>query len=281
MWFNQGCCIDCKTCDETFSNFVNFSSSCGNVAAKDTLPIAARTIELDNLGRFHPWRSPGSAPVMDSCGLAGGSTVNNDRSGGFGKQTIAHKQGARGSELPKLHDKWTVRWTAGTAVEVSWGISANHGGGYQYRLCPTGEDLTEECFQKTPLAFSGNQSWLRWRDGHQVAIDAFRVTEGTTPPGSTWTRNPIPTCSGYGAESDCVNGPAFPPPMGCNRTCWGYQKTGQYSKNSNVTEQPAIVDKVVVPKDLSPGNYVVSWRWDTEQTAQIWSSCGDVIVALP
>ena len=123
MWFNQGCCIDCKTCDETFSNFVNFSSSCGNVAAKDTLPIAARTIQLENLGRFHPWRSPGSAPVMDSCGLAGGSTVNNDRSGGFGKQTIAHKQGARGSELPKLHDKWTVRWTAGTAVEVSWGIS--------------------------------------------------------------------------------------------------------------------------------------------------------------
>ena len=138
---------------------------------------------------------------------------------------------------------------------------ANHGGGYQYRLCSASENLTEQCFQKTPLAFSGNQSWLRWRDGHQVEIDAFRVTEGTTPPGSTWTRNPIPTCSGYGAESDCVNGPAFPPPEGCNSSCWGYQKNSTYYPgiDDNTTEIPSIVDTVIVPKDLSPGHYVGTW----------------------
>ena len=31
--------------------------------------------------------------------------------------------------------------------QVGWGIIANHGGGYSYRLCKEGEDLTEECFQ--------------------------------------------------------------------------------------------------------------------------------------
>ena len=38
-----------------------------------------------------------------------------------------------------------------------------------------------------------------------------------------------------------------------------------------------IVDKVRVPS-LPPGDYVLSWRWDCEQTKQIWSSCGDVTV---
>jgi predicted carbohydrate-binding protein with CBM5 and CBM33 domain len=37
-----------------------------------------------------------------------------------------------------------------------------------------------------------------------------------------------------------------------------------------------ISDEVVVPKDISPGQYVVSWRWDCEETAQVWASCGDV-----
>ena len=37
-----------------------------------------------------------------------------------------------------------------------------------------------------------------------------------------------------------------------------------------------VVDKVRVPAALPPGDYVLSWRWDCEQTKQIWSSCGDV-----
>jgi hypothetical protein len=282
MWFNQGCCIGCQTCDETFNNIANITSSCGNVSAKDTLPVAARTIDIVNMGQFHPWRSPGLAPMMDSCGLSGGSTQNNDPAGGMGSGTIAHKQGARGSELPALHDKWSVHWKAGAAVEVSFGINANHGGGYQYRMCPAGEDLNEECFQKTPLSYASNKSLLRWSDGHEVEIDALRVTEGTTPAGSVWTRNPIPTCAGGGGEAACVDGPAFEPPKGCNSSCWGYQKNSTYYPNiqDNVTEIPAIVDRVIIPKDLSAGHYVVSWRWDCEQTPQIWSSCGDVIVTV-
>ena len=71
-----------------------------------------------------------------------------------------------------------VLWKAGQEVEVAWTIQverrggrlllqANHGGGYQYRLCPRGQKLDEECFQKMPLAFIGMQSF-RWGDGTQV-----------------------------------------------------------------------------------------------------------------
>jgi hypothetical protein len=278
MWFNQGCCIGCKTCVDTFINNYN-ASACGLKEALDTLPAAARTINSTvDFTQHHPWRSPGAAPMLDSCGLSGGSTVNNDHAGGFGKDTIAHRQGARGSELPRLDGRWTLKWTAGEEAEVSWGISANHGGGYQYRLCPANEALTEECFQKTPLKFSGAKSWLRWNNGHQVEIDALRVTNGTTPSGSEWTRNPIPTCAGDGNEP-CTLGPAFPPPTGCNETCWGYQPNGSYAHGSNTVEMPAIVDKVLIPPGLPSGNYVVGWRWDCEQTVQIWSSCGDVVVS--
>merc|ERR1712048_1311244 len=32
----------------------------------------------------------------------------------------------------------------------------------------------------------------------------------------------------------------------------------------------SIVDKVHVPQHLPPGQYLLSWRWDCEQTTQIW-----------
>ena len=38
-----------------------------------------------------------------------------------------------------------------------------------------------------------------------------------------------------------------------------------------------IVDKLVVP-DVPPGEYIVSGRWDCEQSPQIWSMCFDVAI---
>ena len=31
-----------------------------------------------------------------------------------------------------------------------------------------------------------------------------------------------------------------------------------------------VSDKLVIPKTMAPGKYVVSWRMDCEETAQIW-----------
>ena len=69
------------------------------------------------------------------------------------------------------------------ALQAIWQITANHGGGYQYRLCPASEKITEECFQKNPLRFDTSK---------QVFIDdllstchcfcIFRLFNGTTGP---------------------------------------------------------------------------------------------------
>merc|ERR1711975_106767 len=82
-------------------------------------------------------------------------------------------QGTSGSAIPKLLKQTT--WIAGSTVEVAWGITANHGGGYQYRLCRLKhqssnitEQVSEECFQQTPLEFVGEKQWIQFGDGVDV-----------------------------------------------------------------------------------------------------------------
>ena len=40
----------------------------------------------------------------------------------------------------------------------------------------------------------------------------------------------------------------------------------------------AVEDEVVVPADIAPGEYVLGWRWDAEQTTQVWASCADITI---
>ena len=109
--------------------------------------------------------------------------------GSWGKIHI-FELGDHGSRnLPEMPSG--IVWKSGELVNVSWSITANHGGGYQYRICPKSENLTEDCFQKTPLQFVGLQSFV-WGDGTQVFFEGTYVSEGTVPEGSTWAMNPIP-----------------------------------------------------------------------------------------
>jgi len=40
-----------------------------------------------------------------------------------------------------------------------------------------------------------------------------------------------------------------------------------------------IVDKVEVPADIELGEYQLSFRYDTEQSTQVWQTCSDIIIA--
>ena len=39
-----------------------------------------------------------------------------------------------------------------------------------------------------------------------------------------------------------------------------------------------IVDYVQLPSDLPAGKYVLGFRWDCEESNQIWQSCSDVTI---
>jgi hypothetical protein len=37
-----------------------------------------------------------------------------------------------------------------------------------------------------------------------------------------------------------------------------------------------IVDMVAMPENIPPGPYIVGFRWDCEESNQIWASCSDI-----
>jgi len=144
----------------------------------------------------------------------------------------------------------------------------------------------------------------------EVTIPAHRVSGAAVhPPGSQWSKNPVPPGLWANGQEQQGNAgpPQFEPPAGCDESCWGYQPcnvgfthpsyegwnhTGQLPSCSrtsptdplhngegccHTTAYMAVKDQVKVPK-VQPGEYVVRWRWDCEQSPQIWSGCGDVTI---
>eukprot|EP00040_Diaphanoeca_grandis_P012695 m.64326 g.64326 ORF g.64326 m.64326 type:complete len:384 (+) comp23415_c0_seq1:209-1360(+) len=303
LWFSQGCTIGCDSCDNSTQHSMG-KSLCNstmlptiNTPSHMTMNRGVVTGSVNDTYMYHPWRAPGSAPVVDACGMAGGAHHPGAGDAVFYATQFA-QDGDLGSKVLKKGNI-SASWAAGTSVEVSWGIRFNHGGGYQYRICSADEELTEACFQRTPLPFTGDKQWLRWNNGSQLQINATLVSDGTMPLGSTWAMNPIPRIdfddrsSGQppGYNAGCVS-PAkgigcrqFDPPCKEGNPPWAVVN-GSFSVDvegycSGDARGVQIVDYVTIPKDLSPGDYVVGFRWDCEETAQIWSSCGDVTITAP
>ena len=95
-----------------------------------TLPDKHRTyggqeVAGVDLQRHNPWRAPGYAPIEDPCGIAGG-WYQEGAAGNGGIPPLGIKQGMRGGDLPEVKGLNTV-WKAGSTVEVSWDLIANHG----------------------------------------------------------------------------------------------------------------------------------------------------------
>lgn len=239
----------------------------------------------------NPWMAPGSAPVWSPCGYDGGNPqgcpVGNP--GKSGCQSGGYGHGPDARTLPG--NTKPAEWTAGAVEEAIFGVTANHGGGYSYRLCPkpaSGDykDLTEDCFQKTPLRFVGDTQWIQYGgdETNRTEIPAVRVDEGTFPAGSQWTRNPLPACGtfdGGGVLQQVCHGSQFPEPVLGASGFYGMtpddivQKTTYQRKLT----QFSVVDRVQVPVDLAAGDYLLSFRIDCEQTPQVWSYCADVRIS--
>jgi len=242
----------------------------------------------------NPWRAPGSAPIYTPCGAAGGNPLGCPEGAPPGPgQDCGQPYGGAYAYGPKaenmeFEDPVTTEWVAGANEVVGWGMSANHGGGYSYRLCKLPEggkaELTEECFQRTPLRFASEYSWAQYGgspDAEKVYFLANRTSEGTTPPGSQWAKNPIPNCVGLGGgffdeDPSCPKGTQFPPPA-----------PGLLGQGANIHTPGkvdflwSLMDEVEVPEELVPGDYVLSFRWDCEQTPQVWNACSNIRIVSP
>jgi len=211
---------------------------------------------------LHPWNAPGSAPVYgNGCGVNGGNPFGCNQAddvfgrccgafggcGGYsgGKPALDHYQdGLFGS--PKK-----TTWTRGKLAEVYSYSNAYHRGGYAYRLCRVQQEeywnVTEECFQQGHLNFAGKNTWVYWHpvkeyffpDGW-LPLDLVTTRIGTTPPGSEWAKMNLPKV----AEPHLDR--------------WAFK---------NLVE---------VPDSLIPGEYVLSFRYDCQESPQVWNACANI-----
>jgi len=354
-WFNHGTQIGCpKVTGQACAGSGSHSGACCENPMKPTLTSPEllsfpSDVNSTSNNTFNPWFAPGYAPVIDPCGVVGGYQWDNPDmyyggpetygsqepckegcqvNGARAPEDMQFKAGTMGSEL--FHKALTnpsaakanseqqpvTQWTAGGVAEVATGaLFANHGGGYQWRLCPAAEFTAdgiknEECFQHSPLEYATGKSAIQFGNktgGSRVEFDAVRVTDANTdgvmPKGSTWTKYPVPNTPAsmmerYSSSLD-KHGKPLPP---TNLTFaepaegafgWGAEEiwpriffadTFDADKSSseadkmleNVQETKhhydfTVVDTVKVPE--KKGRYVLSWRWDAEQTPQVWSNC--------
>eukprot|EP00756_Hemistasia_phaeocysticola_P013678 Hpha_TRINITY_DN15295_c2_g4::TRINITY_DN15295_c2_g4_i2::g.68426::m.68426 len=205
FWYSQGCFIGCPVCDNNSGR--RQTDLCGSgkkqtltdpkywSVNRDAVPFSPQDIYQHN-----PWRAPGSAPVMDACGLAGGtfSRQSGAEAGDYTETKFA-KHGDVGTEVLGPIPGYTPPvYKVGGKAEVTWSIRNNHGGGYSYRLCPLPDDfreLSEACFQANPLDFVEDEQAIVFPNGTTLPLQAHQrtfVTEGTQPPGSMWAMIPMP-----------------------------------------------------------------------------------------
>lgn len=93
-------------------------------------------------------------------------------------------------------------------------------------------------------------------DGAAGACEQKGVTCGSyekTPMGSKCGNHQCGVNSGIGKSV-----PAFPWPT-----------TDPSAPMTGVAPKFAIVDQLELPKDLKPGHWILGWRWDCEETAQV------------
>jgi len=150
------------------------------------------------------------------------------------------------------------------------------------RLCPLNSELTEACFQQTPMPFADDSS-LMLSNGSMIKLRSTFVSEGTLPAGSTWQMLGIPDTDHVRPSNDVPSEAwAFAPP--CYEPRYpdlplsGLSEgrcSGQWM--NNIT----IYDQLRVPDTLPPGEYVLGLRWDCETSAQIWQSCADITITAP
>ena len=133
---------------------------------------------------------------------------------------------------------------------------------------------------------------LRMGSGAEVAVEATLLREGTTPKGSTWKLNPVPaccagtsdtaagaceqrgyTCGSYTSDTlgyQCGNHQCgVDAGLGKSTPAFPWPTHDASAPPTNLDPKFAIVDQLRLPTGLKPGNYVLGWRWDCEETAQV------------
>ncbi|KAH6621689.1 hypothetical protein B0J18DRAFT_233992 [Chaetomium sp. MPI-SDFR-AT-0129] len=171
-------------------------------------------------------------------------------------------------------DKWGASvvetYAPGQVVDVQWCVDHNgdHGGMFTYRLCQN-QTLVDKFLDPT---------YLPTDDEKQAAEDCFEA--GTLPctdvsgqdcgyspdcsEGSACWRNDWFTCNAYQADS--------------RRGCEGVDNSELGACFTTISGGYTVTKKIKIP-DYESAHTLLSFKWNSFQTGQIYLSCADIAIA--
>ncbi|CAJ2503407.1 Uu.00g108010.m01.CDS01 [Anthostomella pinea] len=162
-------------------------------------------------------------------------------------------------------------YNAGDTIDVQWCVDHNgdHGGMFTYRLCsnqtlvdlfldptylPSDDEkqAAEDCFEAGVLACTDV-------DGNECDYSA-----DCTEDEPCW-RNDWFTCNGFEAAT--------------NPKCQGVDNAALGSCLTTIAGGYTVSKQVKIPADFaSSGHTLLSWKWNSFQTGQIYLSCADIAI---
>ena len=101
----------------------------------------------------------------------------------------------------------------------------------------------------TPLEFNGRSSYIQPEgDEKWIKTNLPQANTGTWPQGSMWRS--------VSNLRWAVDAKTMPEALRAKRV--------------------SVKDYVKIPRKLPKGDYVLSWRWDTERSNQVWATCSNI-----
>jgi len=156
--------------------------------------------------------------------------------------------------MDSVHPKGS-QW-ARNPIPSCWYCDQSECGGLLPNLTDPITDSAAPCDPRVGC-FGGNAWWKQEACAQQCS--GFNLMR--CPPGLTQFAEPASGISGYLGDAGFLASSAGA----------GGIEGFSYS----------VVDEVEIPQELAAGEYVLSWRWDAEQSPQIWQSCADVTLVPP
>mmetsp|Transcript_2160 Transcript_2160/g.6404 ORF Transcript_2160/g.6404 Transcript_2160/m.6404 type:complete len:590 (+) Transcript_2160:131-1900(+) len=202
-----------------------------------------------------PFAEPGSAPsvtmVMDGhstpfgvCGTQklGSNDYNVVEPGVWGEDVIV------------------AQYKQGEVIDVSWCVNADHGGVYSWRFCDK-PDLVAKLWQTEPLSAEVQLEIEKCYQDGMMRCDSVEDNDCSFEP----------RCKeGWGCSSDegayfhCLGSLGGPGSYECANT--------QESCSSGVQ----VRHKLKIPDTFPVGKTVMTWRWDSDETVEVFAACADV-----
>ncbi|KAI0108590.1 starch binding domain protein [Nemania sp. FL0031] len=161
-------------------------------------------------------------------------------------------------------------YTAGDTIDVQWCVDHNgdHGGMFTYRICRD-QALVDKFLDPTYLPTDAEKQAAEdcFNEDLLTCTDVSGQTCGFSPDctsGQACYRNDWFTCNAFNAND--------------RRGCEGVDNAALGSCFTTIAGGYTVTKKVRIPADFSSNHTLLSFKWNSFQTGQIYLSCADIVV---